>query len=114
MATAMDILDGDNSIVIRQKEGKLECYINTGKFLETPKNVDNRHSVVRYRFDKGKDISQIWTVSDDNKSLVYPGNPKEFLKQLAAAKTFAFEFRPANAIPQNVAYDVAGFPVEFQ
>lgn len=113
-ATAMNILDGDNSIVVRQREGKLECYINAGKFLERINSTDSRHSMIRYRFDNGADISQMWTISDDNKSLVYPGDPKEFLSQLAAAKTFAFEFTPAGSVSQNVAYDVAGFPMQFQ
>lgn len=111
--TAMDILDGDNSIVIRRCKGNLKFYINTGKFLGTG-GMNTGRAVVRYRFDDGEMVRQTWKISTDNQALIYPGNPAEFLKQFAAAKTLVFNFTPAKAKAQSILYHVSGLPVEFQ
>jgi len=110
---AMDILDGNNSVVIRGYRGRFECYINTGKFIGTG-GLNNGRAVVRYRFDDGKTVRQTWKISSDNQALIYPGNPAEFLRQFAAAKTLTFEFTPANASAQSILYNVTGLPIEFQ
>ena len=109
--TAMDMLDGDNSIVIRQTGAKLECYINTGRFLE---RAGNRRTMVEYRFDDGESFHQIWNISNNNSSLIYPGDPQEFLQQLAGAKTLQFQFLPMNNTLQTITYEVAGLPSEFR
>lgn len=108
--TAMNILDGDNSLVIRRTGNKLECYINTGQMFSPGKRESGQDSTVHYRFDDGKEISQQWRLSDDHQSLIYPGDPTEFLSELATSKTFAFAFKNASGTLQTVTYDVAGLP----
>jgi hypothetical protein len=99
---------GSESIVVRKKGKKLEAYINTGEFLETMENVETGVSPVAYKFDDGPVIRQGWHLSQDNEGLFYPGDPTPFLEKLAKAKTFAFQFRPADKVPQSTTFDVSG------
>lgn len=100
---------GSESIVVRKKGKKLEAYINTGEFLETMENVETGVSPVAYKFDDGPVTRQGWHLSEDNEGLFYPGDPTPFLEKLAKAKTFAFQFRPADKVPQSTTFDVSGF-----
>jgi hypothetical protein len=49
--------------------------------------------------DQGKVIRQFWTISDDNTALFCPKHPEGFIKQLRAAKQFAFEYEPNDKDP---------------
>jgi|SRR5271168_1134968 len=111
--TAHLMYQDKQNIIIRQRGKKLECYVNTGDFLETTENLNTRASMVQYKFDNGKVIRQTWTISDDNNALFYPGNPQQFLDQMRHASTFAFEYHPADKIPQTITFDVAGLPDVF-
>jgi hypothetical protein len=111
--TAYLTYQGKQNIYVRQTGKKLECYIDTDEFLETVNNLDSRNSTVQYKFDDGKVTRQTWTLSDDNNALFYPGNPKLFLAQMRHANTLAFEYRPADRIPQTITFDVTGFPDVF-
>lgn len=114
VTTAMNILDGDNSLVIRRTGNKLECYVNTGQMFSPGERESGQGSTVHYRFDDGKEINQQWRLSDDHQSLIYPGDPKEFLSELATSKTFAFGFKNTSGTLQTVTYDVAGLPAALQ
>jgi hypothetical protein len=104
---------GDQSIVVRLRGSKLDCYVTTGKFLETADNMDSRRSLVKYRFDDGPIVRQSWTISDDNTALFFPGNATTFLRQMHSAKRFVIEYSPADVIPETASFDVTSFPSEF-
>ncbi len=103
---------GDESIVIRLRGKKLDCYVTTGKFLETVENLDSRRTAVKYKFDDGEIVRQAWIISDDNTALFYPGNPAAFLSKMRRAKKFVIEYSPADTIPETESFDVSQFPSE--
>ena len=100
----------DNAIVVRKRGHHLELYVETPDFLETTDNIESRNSKVAYKFDNGPVVRQYWTISDDNTALFYPGNPARFLKKLAHARSFAFQYEPSEKVPKSETFDVAGFP----
>jgi hypothetical protein len=102
---------GSKSIVVRKKGKNLEVYINTDEFLETVETIETGVSQVAYKFDDGPVTRQWWHLSEDNEGLFYPSDPTPFLEKLAKAKTFAFQYRPANKVPQSMTFDVEGFVV---
>jgi hypothetical protein len=104
---------GDRSIVVRQKGKKLDCYVTTGRFLETVENAESRRSLVKYRFDDGDIVRQEWVISDDNEALFFPGNPTVFLQRMRRAKRFVIEYKPADFIAETASFDVSQFPPEF-
>jgi len=104
---------GSRNIIVREIGKKLECYIETDEFLETLDNMHTGISTVQYKFDDGKVIRQGWTLSADNEALFYPGNCAPLLNQLRKAKSFAFEFHPADKVPAAITFDVSGFPDDF-
>jgi hypothetical protein len=104
---------GDRSIVIRQRGKRLDCYVTTGKFLETVDNMDSRRSLVKYKFDDGPIVRQSWTISDNNTALFFPGNPTAFLQRMRSAKRFVIEYSPADVISETASFDVSSFPPEF-
>jgi hypothetical protein len=91
----------------------LDCYLNTGSFLETVDNMHSRRSLVKYKFDDGVIVRQEWVISDDNTALFYPGSPTAFLQKMRRAKRFLIEYSPADAVPQTASFDVSEFPAEF-
>lgn len=104
---------GDESMVIRRRGRKLDCYVTTGEFLETLDNMNNRIAPVKYKFDDGPIVRQGWTLSDDNTALFYPGNPKTFLQKMRRANRFVIEYSPSQKVPQTESFDVSPFPAEF-
>jgi hypothetical protein len=100
---------GSQNIVVRKKDKRLEVFVNTGEFLETMENVETGVSQVAYKFDDGPVIRQGWRLSGDNEGLFYPSDPTPFLEKLAKARTFAFQYRPADKVPQSTTFDVSGF-----
>lgn len=103
---------GSQNIVVRKKGKRLEVFVNTGEFLETMENVETGVSQVAYKFDDGPVTRQGWRLSGDNEGLFYPGDPTPFLEKLAKAKTFAFQYRPADKVPQSTTFDVSGFALD--
>lgn len=101
---------GDEHLIVRRRGKKTDCYVTTGDFLETVDNLDSRTMAVRFKFDDGKVLRQIWTISDDNTALFCPGDGRAFLAQLSKAKTFAFEYKPADKLPKSLSFDVSDFP----
>lgn len=101
---------GDNEIIVRRRGQHLQLYVVTPDFLETTDNMESRMSPVAYKFDDGKIIHQSWTLSDDNTSLFYPGNPTAFLQKLEQSKSFAFQYHPAEKVPTSETFSVGGFP----
>ena len=104
----------EQDIIVRRIGKKLDLYIKTGEFLETPEDDEDGQSTVQYRFDDGKVTRQEWSLSSDNVALFFPGNPAPFLEQIRKAKQLSFEFQPADKIPQTITFDVGGFPNEFK
>jgi hypothetical protein len=102
---------GAKSIIVRKKGKKLEVYINTDEFLETVETIETGVSQVAYKFDDGPVTRQWWHLSEDHEGLFYPGDPTRFLEKLAKAKTFAFQYRPADKVPQSTTFDVEGLAV---
>jgi len=103
----------DQTIVIRLTGKKLECYLDTGKFLETVDNMESNLSVVKYKFDDGPIVRQSWSMSSDHEALFYPGNPSAFLQKMRKAKRFIIEYKPADVIPETASFDFPPFPTEF-
>ena len=54
---------GDQVLIIRRRGPKLDCYVKTGKFLETVDNMESRHMAVKYKFDDGEIVRQVRTIS---------------------------------------------------
>lgn len=105
---------GEQGVIVRKRGDRTtEVFVNTGEFLETVDNVESGVTQVAYKFDNGPVIRQYWTLSSDKTSLFYPGNPDEFLRKLRQAKTFAFQYKPADKVPQSVTFDVTGLPNGF-
>jgi len=104
---------GQEGLVIRRIGKNLECYVNTGKFLETVQTMHNGGSVVKYKFDNGAVVSQTWQISSDHEGLFYPGNPSGFLKRMSQAKRLVIEYKPADTVPETISFDVSQFPAEF-
>lgn len=105
---------GEQAVVVRRRGDHVtEVFVKTGEFLETMENVETGESRVAYKFDNGPVIRQYWKLSSDNTSLFYPGNPAEFLKKLRQAKKLAFQYSPADKVPQSLSFDVAGIPDGF-
>ncbi len=102
----------DHAIVVRKRGKKLDCYVTTGEFLETVENMDSRRSTVRYKFDDGAIVRQEWVISDNNNSLFYPADPRNFLFKMSIAKRFVFEYRPSDKVPQTQSFEVSPFPPE--
>jgi hypothetical protein len=104
---------GDQSIIIRRLGKKFDFYATTGQFLETVDNIENRRSLVKYKFDEGHIVRQERIISDDNEALFFPGNPTTFFQKMSKAKRFVIEFQPADVIAQTASFDVSSFPSEF-
>jgi hypothetical protein len=104
---------GDQLLIVRRRGKTLDCYVKTGKFLETVDNMESRHMVVKYKFDDGEIVRQAWTISDDNTALFFSGNPSAFLQKMRQAKRFVIEYKPADVIPETASFDVSQFPTEF-
>lgn len=103
---------GDRQIIVRMKGKKIDCYLTTGKFLETVDNMHSRQLMVSYKFDQGEIVRQPWTISDDNTALFVPNNIA-FLRKMSKAKRFVIEYKPADVIPETASFDVSQFPSEF-
>jgi hypothetical protein len=104
----------NSGIVLRMRGGKLDCFINTGEFLETLDNLRTGRSTVRYKFDSGRVITEGWSLGENNTSLFYPRNcAKGFLPSLRKAKTLSFQYTPADKTPESIALDVEGLPETF-
>lgn len=83
------------------------------RLLETVENMDSNISVIAYKFDDGPIVRQGWRMSTDHEGLFYPGNPSVFLEKMRRAKRLAFEYKPADKVPQTISFDVSQFPMEF-
>jgi hypothetical protein len=105
---------GDQNIYVRQRGTKPECFITTGQFLETLENLNSGVSTVQYRFDGGTVIHQKWSLGANNTTLFYPGNCSPFIAQLGKARTMAFEYSPADKLPDTITFNVEGFPNAFK
>jgi hypothetical protein len=103
---------GDQSIVVRRIGRKLDCYVTTGKFLETTENMHSRRSLVKYKFDEGNIVRQSWIISGDNTALFFPGNPTAFLQKLGNSKRFVIEYAPTDMISETASFDVSSLPSE--
>lgn len=103
---------GVRSIIVRKVGKRVDCVVNTTEFLGTLENMQTRRSVVKYKFDDGKVVRQAWLLSDDNTSLVYPGDPKRFLRKMETAKEFTIEISPFGKSPQTESFETAPMPNE--
>ena len=105
---------GEVNLVVRRRGKKIDCYMTTNTFLETVENMDDRLSVVKYKFDDGPIVGQSWIISSNNTGLFVPGSVMPFVRKLRAAKRFVIEYQPAHTIPQTISFDVSGFPADFK
>lgn len=62
------------------------------------------------RIDKQKAKTEIWNISNDNKSVFYRGNVLEFIKSLRQANVLLAQITPFNENTINVTFDLAGLP----
>jgi hypothetical protein len=76
--------------------------------------MDSRISPVQYKIDNGQVTRQGWLIGASNEDLFYPGNCAPFVEKLRIAKSIAFEFHPADKVPENLVFDISGFPNEFK
>ncbi len=101
-----------HSFVLRRRGARLDCYVNTGEFLETVDNMESRISTVRFKLDEGKPLRQGWTISDDNTAL-FCGNARVVIGQIQKAHSLAIEYQPADKVPQTAVFDVSQLPAAF-
>lgn len=103
---------GRQTLIIRQIGKKLDCYVNTGQFLETIENIDTHLCPIKYKFDDGPIVQQSWILASDNEGLFFPGNPSAFLRKMRSSSRLVIEFKPADRVPATMSFDVSQFPKE--
>ena len=90
----------------------LECYLETGEFLETVENMESTTDTVEYRFDHDLPERHVWLMGANNESLFCP-NPTSFIASMRKAQSLSIQYKPADKIPQAVTFDVSQLPAAF-
>jgi len=94
-------------LVIRHKEGRVECFVNTGMAPHVESGTDPNEASCTIRFDKEK-ATTIPLKKSTSQDALFWSAPKRWIKRMLSSKQMVFRFTPYNSNPQTCIFNLEG------
>ena len=97
-------LDGDSKafLILRCKQSETEVFINWNDYLGSDSIA------VLTRFGDAQAKTKKWSISTDKKATFYPGDDKEFIRELLSVPRLVAQTQPYNESLVTRVFDVSG------
>jgi hypothetical protein len=97
-------------LIVRQVGKKLEVYLAAGPTLDDVDPASKNRSLVKYKFDDGEFAREQWIVSQHRTTLLFPGDPLEFIEKIRKARRLDVEVSMAADALDTESFNLALFP----